>query len=287
MFLALVLGVLCAPGQAAHAQPTAVLRVQTPNGFLAPQMQVYAGQTFASPSVTGGTVKVADSCGVTQTCYLPNPDVPIPVVTRYVDETHEAVQLGTDQGLAIEGTLITPAVAGDCVTAWQSVGSAVDPVDGSLQVARSAPLAAGQTDLSGVSLQPLTPGGTIMTNAQVIALGWWDDDGLDVYVGSCTTMDNLTYIGAMDGVVAYAPVSSAGGDPWYRFRSIFRGHTYLMVTRVSNGKLVVYRDLGWLAAGAHLTSFACNRLRGKLHVSVRGVARDGASKRSPVRTATC
>jgi hypothetical protein len=276
----------------AQATTQATIKVATPKGFLSPVMEVFAGQTFPSPSVPGGTVTVNQGCGTTMTCYLPNPNVPIPVVTVYVDASHEAVSLGASNGLALQGTLDAPATSGECVVAIEGVGGTIDP-NGPGLIAQSAPLSDGQTDLSGVVLAPLAQGGTVLTNAQVIALGWWDDDGLDVYVAPCQSgpvvndMTGFLWITSADAVAAYAPAAHAGGDPWYVFHSVFRGRTYMFVNSAKTGKLVRWRDLGWLSAGKHKTSFKCGTLRGKFHVYVRGIAHDGAAKSSPVRTVSC
>lgn len=65
---------------------------------------------------------VSDTCdpgGTFYPCYLPNPNVPLPVVARYIDATHEAVTLGTTDGVEIQGTLATPPVNSECVLAIQ------------------------------------------------------------------------------------------------------------------------------------------------------------------------
>lgn len=90
----------------------------------------------------------------------------------------------------------------------------------------------------------------------------------------------------LDGVAAFAPVASAGGDPWYRWRSVFKAETHMIVRRKS-GKLMRYKDLGWLAAGSQRANFTCGTLTGTMYVHVYGVAKDGAAKSSPVRKVTC
>ena len=121
------------------------------------------------------TIDSGTTFPVVEDTYLPNPDVPIPVLTTYVDSNHEAITLGTAHGLGLAGSgwtvriQVTRTARAAASYLVAVIGNQVPPI-----IVAQAYLPPNQTDLIGLALTPPTGSGVVLTNQQVTSLGWWD-----------------------------------------------------------------------------------------------------------------
>jgi hypothetical protein len=121
--------------------------------------------------------------------------------------------------------------------------------------------------------------------------------GILLGIGGCHNLDLNLEADPIQGLLASlvfgfsleavdAPSASVTGDPWMRFRSIFRAESHL-IFKTKSGITKRNIDWGWLKPGRHSIKFGCGRLHGTFRVHVHGKASDGAVQNSPVRKVTC